>query len=476
VGSIARRLLVGNAVVLAVFVVLTGLAVSWSVHRQAETARFERLQGLVYGLLGATEITPDARLVVDESALPERRLARPVAGLYAELVGNDGERLWQSRSSIGRTPAVRVTPVGEWTFDRLPRDGAMPAVDHLQLQSVWVLESGEELPFIAHVADETGSLGAELSRFERTLWATLLGVALLLLAVQALVLRRGLAPLERLGADVRAIERGERDALDPDVPRELVPLAGGLNALLASERGRRARYRHLLDDLAHTLKTPLTILGNLKAPDGACGRQPSRAPDQASGASRSAERSGSADEMVETVHDQAARMRASIERSLERATRHSASVLAPPLPLRPVLERLARSLGKVEPFAGVRFDVAVDPSVTVRVADVDLHEILGNVLENACKYGAARVRVWTDGDDGSVLVDDDGPGFPADRERLLERGERADTRVAGQGLGLAASRELMRAHGGELALAASPRGGARVVLRFPRASAVSAPR
>jgi len=240
VGSIARRLLVGNAVVLAVFVVLTGLAVSWSVHRQAETARFERLQGLVYGLLGATEITPDARLVVDESALPERRLARPVAGLYAELVGNDGERLWQSRSSIGRTPAVRVTPVGEWTFDRLPRDGAMPAVDHLQLQSVWVLESGEELPFIAHVADETGSLGAELSRFERTLWATLLGVALLLLAVQALVLRRGLAPLERLGADVRAIERGERDALDPDVPRELVPLAGGLNALLASERGRRA--------------------------------------------------------------------------------------------------------------------------------------------------------------------------------------------------------------------------------------------
>lgn len=467
--SIAARLLVGNAVVLAVFVVLTALAVSWSVHRRAETARFERLQGLVYGILGATEIDAGATLVVDDSALPERTLARPVGGLYAELVGNGGERLWQSRSSIRRVPPTHPTPIGEWTFERIAADGELPAVDRLQLQSVWELGSGEELPFVVHVVDERGSLGAELARFDRTLWATLSGVAALLLAVQALVLRRGLAPLGRIGADLRAVERGERAALDPDVPRELVPLAGGLNALLASERGRRERYRDLLDDLAHSLKTPLTILGNLVTADG-------RLPDDAGA----------------TVGEQTARMRASIERSLERATRQSASVLAPPLAVRPVLERLTRSLAKlygsgdggagipsVEPQGtvagrdappGVRFTLDVGADVSVRVADVDLHEILGNVLENACKYGASRVRVSTR-EHGSVLVvDDDGPGFPEDRSRLAQRGVRADTRTAGQGLGLAASRELMRGHGGELELDVSPSGGARVILRFASAA------
>ena len=451
--SIATRLLVGNAVVLAVFVVLTALAVSWSVQRRAETARQERLQGLVYGILGATEIAPGARLTVDDSALPERTLARPVAGLYAELVGNDGARIWQSRSSVRRIPPVAPTPIGEWTFERLAADGELPAVDRLQLQSVWELESGEELPFVVHVVDEAGSLGAELARFDRTLRATLLGAALLLLAVQALVLRRGLAPLARIGAEVRAIERGERDALDPDVPRELAPLAGGLNALLASERGRRRRYRDLLDDLAHTLKTPLTILGNLAAPRG-----DDRPPDAAD---------------LAAVAEQTARMRASIERSLERAARQGGAVLAPPLPVRPVVERLARSLAKLHPTREPRFEIAIEPAFAVRVADVDLHELLGNVLENACKYGASTIRVLAPEAGDAVVVEDDGPGFPPDMERLARRGERADTRVAGEGLGLAASRELLESHGGTLELGRSAEGGARVTLRFAAAQGLA---
>ena len=434
---------------LAAFVVSTALAVSWSVRERAETARLERLQGLVYGILGATEITADARLVVDNSALPERTLARPVAGLYAELVGNDGTRVWQSRSSLTRLPPTAPTPIGEWTFERLPADGTLPAVDRLQLQSAWELDGGEELPFIVHVADERGSLGAELAEFDRTLWATLLGAACLLLVVQALVLRRGLAPLGRIGDDVRAVERGERDALEPDVPRELAPLAGALNALLASERGRRQRYRNLLDDLAHTLKTPLTILGNVATDD------------RLSPGART------------TLAEQTARMRASIDRSLERASRPDGAVLAPPVPVRPVVERLARSLAKLHPHASsatppadTRFSIDVDSGLRVRVADADLHELLGNLLENACKFGASAIRVSDAGDGTTLVIDDDGPGFPADLARLTRRGERADTRVAGQGLGLAASRELMEAHGGALTLDESPSGGARVTLRF----------
>jgi len=450
--SIATRLLVGNAIVLAVFVVLTALAVSWSVHRRAETARLERLQGLVYGILGATELTDGSSLSVDDGALPDPTLAEPVAGLYAELVDNTGARIWQSRSSVRHVPPVLATPIGEWTFERLGPAAGRPALDRLQLQSAWELEGGEELPFVVHVVDERGSLGRELGRFDRTLRATLLGIAAVLLGVQALVLRRGLAPLGRIGAEVRAVERGERDALSADVPHELAPLAGALNALLASERGRRQRYRDLLDDLAHTLKTPLSILANL-------GRT-----NEPSPATRT------------TLAEQTGRMRASIERSLERASRQGSVVLAPPLAVRPVVERLARSLEKLYPTreSGVgtsrapRFEIDVDPALHVRVADADLHELLGNVMENACKFGASTVRVTSVGSaaDEALVVDDDGPGFPADLERLARRGERADTRIAGQGLGLAASRELMEAHGGTLALGASPAGGARVTLAF----------
>ena len=449
--SIASRLLLGNAVVLAAFVVLTALAVSWSVHSRAETARLERLQGLVYGILGASEITPEATLVVADGALPERRLAQPVAGLYAELVGNGGERLWQSRSSVRRVPPVLATPIGEWVFERLEAADGLPAVDRLQLQSAWELGDGEELPFVVHVVDESGSLGAELARFDRTLWVTLAGAALLLLGVQTLVLRRGLAPLVRIGEEVREIERGERDALGADMPRELIPLAGALNALLASERGRRERYRNLLDDLAHSLKTPLTILGNLAPADEGIHR----------GGRRDGERA--------TIAEQTARMRASIERSLERAAPQGGAVLAPPLAVRPVVERLARSLAKLHPARAPDFTIDIPRGFTARMADADLHELLGNVLENACKYGASSIRISADNRTRTLVVDDDGPGFPADAARLARRGERADTRLPGEGLGLAASGELLESHGGTLELGVSPSEGARVTLRFPGA-------
>ena len=469
--SIAARLLLGNGVVLATFVVLTALAVSWSVHSRAETARLERLQGLVYGILGATELTPEATLVVADGALPERTLAQPVAGLYAELVGNGGTRLWQSRSSVSRVPAVDVTPIGEWVFERLEASGSLPAVDRLQLQSAWELGDGEELPFVVHVVDERGTLGQELARFDRTLWVALGGAALLLLAVQTLVLRRGLAPLVRIGEQVREIECGERDALDADMPRELVPLAGGLNALLASERGRRERYRNLLDDLAHSLKTPLTILGNLVAGDGGV-RPAGRLDDYRSDQDRlddglpvGSRSGGDTDartgDVRATIAEQTARMRASIERSLERAAPQGGAVLAPPLAVRPVVERLARSLAKLHPGRAPDFAIDVSRGFTARMADADLHELLGNVLENACKYGASSIRVSADGRARELLVDDDGPGFPEDAARLARRGERADTRLPGEGLGLAASRELLESHGGTLGSSASRQTGGR---------------
>lgn len=438
--AISTRLLVGTGLVLTVFVVLTALAVSWSVHQRAETARFDRLQGLVYGILGATELRGRDELVVNEGELPDRRLVSSSIGLYAEFIGYDGSRLWRSRSSTLMIPETQVTPIGEWLFERVVIDG-QGLVDRLQLSTVWVLDSGEELPFIVHVVDEADLLVGQLRKFDQTLWATLLVAAIALLAVQLLVLRVSLKPLARIGQEIAEIENGQRDTLSETVPRELIPLASSVNALLGSERGRHAQYRHLLDDLAHRLKTPLSVLHNLAAD---CDKEQS-----------------------ETLLSQTTQMQGAIDRYLQRAAVRSPRYLAAPLSPLPALQRLSNSLGRLYQDPERYFSIDIEEDFDIRVDEADLYEILGNVLDNACKYGATRISISSQRETASLIVEDNGPGLPeASLASLTQRGMRADTNVDGEGVGLAATRELMAVYGGTLELSNMEGGGARVALVF----------
>ncbi len=439
--SISSRLLIGTGVVLAIFVVLTALAVSWSVHLRAETARQDRLEGLVYGILGATELTQDGTLHVNDAELPDRRLTQATVGLYAELVGHDGRRLWQSRSSAIFIPKTVRTPIGEWLFERVDHP-QQPSVHRLQLQSAWALESGDELPFIVQVVDEADVLAGQMRKFDRTLWASLLGVAAAMLAVQLLVLRHSLKPLDSIGVEVRAIESGQRDALSESVPKELTPLTGSINALLGAERNRHAQYRHLLDDLAHSLKTPLSVLGNLATQSDI----------------NSATRN--------TLTAQTQYMQHSIERYIQRAAIRSPLYLAQPISPQAALQRISASLGKLYRQPPVTFTLNVPDHFQLRIDEADLYEILGNILDNACKYGATEITVTATGKK-QLIIEDNGPGFPPGKaDGLLGRGVRADSATSGSGTGLTASRELLRSYGGELQLEASPAHGAQVVLFF----------
>lgn len=440
VKSISSRLVIGTSLVLAVFVVLVALSVSWSVHQRAQTARFDRLQGLIYGILGATDISEDSRLRVNSQALPDPRLNQPTSGLYAELVDHDGQRLWQSASSASWLPESLPRPIGDWLFDTLEHP-EKSTLHRLQLSTAWEFDDGRELPFTVQVVDDADSLDSQLKRFDQTLWATLLASAVGLLVVQFLVLRQSLKPLHAIGDEVAAIERGERDSLSEDVPQELGGLTSGLNALLRAERERHAQYRHLLDDLAHSLKTPLSVLQNLARPDQ---------PDS------------------RIIREQASLMQSSIERHVQRANLRSPRYLAPSINVRPLVERMAASLGKLHEHREIDFQLSLDADFMVRMDEADLFEILGNVLENACKYGAQQITVSDRTGERCLTIDDNGPGFPDIRlEQLLQRGVRADSHTAGSGMGLAAARQLMAAYGGRLEPGHAPGGGARVQLWFP---------
>lgn len=450
--SITSRLVIGTSIFIVVFIILLALSISYSVHKRAETARFDALKGVVYGILGATDIDDNAQLTVNSASLPDESLNNFNANLYAEIIGNDRSALWRSNSAVQPLPPTTIRPINDWTFEKVT---GSEGIDLLRVQYViaWEFDNGEELPFIVHVAENVEDLTSQLRRFDRVLWLALLAVAPILPIVQFVMLRISLKPLHDIGQQVDDIEQGKRDALSDVVPVELQPLTRSLNAMLGSERQRHLQYKNLLGDLSHNLKTPISVLQILGEKNTASGAD---------------------------ILQQTELMKSSLARYAERATLKSPRYLSPAIQVRPVVERITQSLNKLYDVprvdtsgvdtSGVAFNIQMDEHFTVRVDSADLLEVLGNILENACKYGARTVTIASNPESKIIIISDDGPGWPdADLSQYIERGVRADTRTQGQGIGLAASHQIMQAYGGTLELRRTDHGGACVELRFIQA-------
>jgi len=284
---------------------------------------------------------------------------------------------------------------------------------------------------------------AGVAVYRRHLWLWLGGSALLLLACQALILGWGLTPLRRLAGEVAAIEAGSAERLMGDYPREVQALTSNLNALLEGERGRRERVRNTLADLAHSLKTPLAVLRSADTADAG---------------------------FAPLVREQTARMEQIVNYQLQRSVGGSHNLLQL-VPVLPLVQRLRNTLLKVYADKQIAIEVAINPQCQFRGDERDFLEIVGNVMDNACKYGRGEVRVSAEGSAPASLtlaVEDNGSGIPeGERERILRRGTRLDEHGPGHGLGLAVAADILDTYNGNLAIEASALGGVRVVIRFP---------
>jgi two-component system sensor histidine kinase PhoQ len=211
---------------------------------------------------------------------------------------------------------------------------------------------------------------------------------------------------------------------------------------LAQERARQTRYRNALADLAHSLKTPLAVLrGAIDQPEALRG----------------------------AVDEQSARMLRIVERQLQRAGAASAAVTAPPILVRPLVDRINASLSKVYRDKNVRVCNHIDPSLRLRCDEADLMEILGNLLDNAFKWCRAHVEILgsKEGHSWVLSVHDDGPGINARHlGRILQRGGRADESAPGHGLGLNVAADIAEAYQGQLRIGSSMLGGAAVIVEF----------
>jgi two-component system sensor histidine kinase PhoQ len=438
--SLRLRVLLGGAVVVALFAGLTGLAAERAFRDSVEEMSRERLLARIYMLMGAVEIDGAGALSMPVQ-LPEPRLALPASGSYAAVATAAGDTLWRSDSSVGLEIAYGSAPGP----GAAPVDATAPGDDGI-LQTLsypvfWELDDGAEQVFIFQAAESRAAVEGEVAAFRETLWRWLGGGAIALLVMQAGVLIWSLAPVQRVAEEVSDIESGRRSALGGGYPRELRRLTDGLNALIGGREARLRRYRNTLSDLAHSLKTPLAVL---RATQGEASRE---------------------------VDEQLDRMQQTIDYHVQRAAMTGHNPLAAPVPVRPAAQRLIDSLQKIYHDKGLAIDCDIAAGVVFAGDPGDLAELLGNLGDNACKWSRSRVRFAAANEPGPgerrrlhLCVEDDGPGIPDElREAVLRRGVRADTRLPGQGIGLAVVRETVeQIYGGSVEIDVGELGGTRV--------------
>ena len=444
--SIHQRLLLAASLVLTAFLGLTGFALDKAFRSSAQEALQARLYSSVYALLAAAEEGEEGVLGMPP-VLTDPRFNRPDSGLYAQVHGRQTDYRWQSASGLGRELGlVQMMAPGESRIDRSELQGG-EAVMSLNFGVVWEDFNGRELAYTLMVAEDLGPHLEQVTAFRNTLMLWLGGAALLLLLAQGLVLRWGLTPLRQVTGALKEIESGRAEQLEGSFPRELSPLTSNINSLIRHAQARQQRYRDSLGDLAHSLKTPLAILQGL-----AERREPIGLEEQRS------------------LGDQVQRMNQIVGHQLQRAAASGSGSLTRVLSLRQVVDRLAGSLSKVYADKGIEWLIEIPETVNFKGDEGDLMEMLGNLMDNACKYGQGRVRLTAQLDEGlNLRVADDGPGIPpAQASQVLKRGHRVDQQLPGQGIGLAVVMDILNAYGGRLQIGSSAQlGGAEMRLHLP---------
>ena len=443
--SLSRRLLVSVSVPLALFFGVMMLVLDTGFRALSERSLQELLDSQMVSLIAAADPQPDGSYAPTPQEL-DPRLRTPRSGLYAQI--RSQHHLWRSPSTAGRSSDFGALLVpgqrSNLTYTTFGHDRV--AIESRAIQFADDPSGKRTLTF--SVAVSLSPYEEELWRFRRELIGWFIGLMLVLLVTLAALLRWVLGPVRRMEREIHEVEEGRSETLGAGYPRELSGVATNLNALLVGERKRVARYRDTLGNLAHSLKTPLAVMR--------------------------ASLSGSAP--AGPVGAEIDRMTGIIEHQLKRAAASGGALLGQaPVEVAQLAAELRATLLKVYAGKDLSLELAVAPA-TLFVGDRgDLTELIGNLLDNACKWCRSRVRLTAGSDESAgprerltLIVEDDGAGISAaDRARVLERGVRADQNVPGHGLGLAMVHDTVDLYGGQLSIDSSPLGGARFSLRLP---------
>lgn len=456
--SLARRLFFISAIWSVAAILIAGVILVALYRQSVERAFDDRLDVYLKTVVG--ELATDGAggttagpAAIEVGGLGEPRFSLPLSGWYWTVSdARSGAVLAASPSLAGDRLALPAQQERSEDW-RLPMTASIAGPDGEALRAVSRrirLPNGTR--YLVSVAGDTTEVRNDVIAFGTRVAATLFAMAAGLVLAIVLQVRFGLKPLDRIRASLQAIRVGERERLEGDFPREIAPLASELNALLDSHREVVERSRTHVGNLAHALKTPLSvILNEARQADGP---------------------------LAQKVAEQADAMQTHIAHHLDRAQiAAQRRVIGVVTPVEPVLESVVRAMQRLFEDKGIAIEVTSGSGFRFRGEKQDLLEILGNLLDNACKWAERNVRVKVRPSPGTsgalpffdIVVDDDGPGLtPEERERVVERGRRLDETKPGSGLGLSIVTELARLYGGELILSTANEGGLRAIVRLPR--------
>lgn len=423
IGSLTRRMIGVAAIWISVLLLSGGFALDRVLTASIVNNFDDQLEYVLNAMIGASELGPDGEVRFNRPPADQRFL-EPYSGLYWQISGEGTDTfvsrsLWDRRLRVGgahNDAAVHTYDSSEF------------AGEPLRIVERDVILPGSELRWRFQVAQSREIIDAQIRELRATLiWSfAALGAGLLMLA--ALQTVYGLWPLRRVRREVAMIRSGERTRISNEFPTEIRPLTEEINQLLAHSEEQAEEARRHAGNLAHALKTPLTVITNAAT---------ARAPD-----------------LDDTVCREALVMRRQVDHHLARARaigrRASAQARAF---VWPCVEAVQRAIDRL--YEDVTVDLSGSREAQVRVERQDLDEMIGNLVENAAKYGGGRVFITIEPRDGmtDILVEDDGTGIPVQqREAIFARGARLDTDKPGTGLGLAIVRDVAEIYGGSISL------------------------
>ena len=453
-GSLARRLFVTATAVSAVVLFVIGFVLSTLYYNAVERS-FDRRLNIYLKTLVADVASATAGTIPEPSALGDPLFDLPLSGWYWQITRIDAQDPAVKRSRSAPAAGIpnleqRGVPARPGGFREGYIDG--PEKQHLRVIER-IVDLGEDGRFLVAVAGDSAEIEEDSNDFDLALWLTFSGILLAFVLTVLFQVRFGLQPLARISNALATMRSGTSERLEGQFPREIAPLARELNALLESNREIVERARTHVGNLAHALKTPLSVLRN--------------------------EAAGKTDPLAEKVQEQTALMHDQVQRHLECARLIArVAVVGAVAEVAPVITGIARTMEKLHASRGLKIETRVAEGVSFRGEQQDLEEMLGNLVDNACKWAAAHVdiAVVADPADGQgrrffhLIVDDDGPGLPEEaRREIPERGRRLDQSRPGSGLGLSIVLELATLYGGRLELSTAPIGGLRAELVLPAA-------
>lgn len=438
--SLTGRLIWLASLWAAAALLVLGIILTTLFEQSIEDGLDDRLSALMDSLISVSELDRDGNITLSR-IVAEPRLDQPYSGWYWQI-DRAGTSILRSRSLWDEMIAVGQVP-SDGGIARIELEG--PEGQSLRILAREILLPGAELPLTYIVAADRAELESAVERFLVALAISLTIFGIGILVAIFLQVRIGLMPLRRITEQLQNIRQGRDKDLAGDFPSEIAPLANELNALIAHNTSVMERARTHVGNLAHALKTPLSVLTN------------------------EAERHK--DQIGTAISEQTDLMRRQVDHHLKRArTAARAGVLSETTEVSPVIENLVRTISKIHQDREVSFHVTGERSALFAGEHEDLEEMLGNLIDNACKWAKSKidVAVSLDRDEVHISVSDDGPGLPdTKRDEVMNRGTRLDETKPGSGLGLSIVRDIAGLYGGTLSLNASDDGGLRAELALP---------